>query len=410
MKNRSKYLLAAAFLTAAAFSTLPAASVKLIPANEGIENVSVESDLFVDGLKASKVKLSYAKKLHKDSVSIDDYRIEGRVITDVQVDGKDVILVLDCANKLKNDPNWNSMDDLPYETQLTVTQTGDVSSSNEKIIFSGSYSVTTPAYPRPAIVEQFSEKSFLENRTGLKFRYNIYLPEKYTSGWNYPLVIFIPDEHVNTDTGKAVLLQGQGGTIWATKQEQSKHKCIVIAVQYPLATQQAFGPLVSDDGSMTKGLVAVKALIEDLCKNYRIDKSRIYGVGQAQGANALMTLAENNPDLFAGLLLVAPQKQTAAPEKLAGQKIWLQVSEGDHTAFSRANLITDSWETAGVRVAYGKWRAEDDARQQESAVSAMISQKAPVNCGVFEGGNRPYTWSQTYGIEGIRDWLFRQHR
>lgn len=409
MKNRHKYLLAAAFLTAIAFSALSAASVKLIPANEGIENVSVESDLFGDGLKASKVTLSYAKKILKDSVSIDDYRIEGRVITDVQVDGKDVTLILDCSNKFKNDPNWNSMDDLPYETQLTVTQTGDVSSSNAKTVFSGSYSVTTPVFTRPAIVEQFAEKTFLENTTGVRIRYNIYMPEKYTSGWNYPLVVFIPDEHVNTDIAKATLLQGQGGTIWATKQEQSKHKCIVIAVQYPQSTQESYGPLVSDDGSVTKGIIAIKALIEDTYKNYRIDTKRIYGVGQAQGANALMTLAEKNPNLFAGMLLVAPQKQTASPESLASQKIWLQVSEGDHTAFSRANLITDSWETAGVRVAYGKWSAEADARQQESAVSAMISQKASVNCGVFEGGNRPYTWSQTYGLEGIRDWLFRQH-
>ena len=100
MKNRHKYLLAAALLAATAFSALSAASVKLIPANEGIENVSVESDLFVDGLKASKVTLSYAKKILKDSVSIDDYRIEGRVITDVQVDGKDVTMQVEVGQKV----------------------------------------------------------------------------------------------------------------------------------------------------------------------------------------------------------------------------------------------------------------------------------------------------------------------
>ena len=410
MKNRHKYLLAAALLAATAFSALSAASVKIVPANEGIKEVTVASDLFEDGQKASSITLSYAQKILSDSVSIDDYRVEGRVITDVQVKGKDVTLILDCANKFKDDPNWNSMDDLPYETQLLVTQAGDISSSNSKIVYAGSYSVSTPPFTRPAIVEQFAEKSFIDNTTGLKFRYNIYMPEKYLSGWNYPLVIFIPDEHVNTDTAKATLLQGQGGTIWASTQEQSKHKCLVIAVQYPLATQESYGPLTADDGSMTKGLTAIRGLIDEISRSYRIDKTRIYGVGQAQGANALMTLAENNPDLFAGLLLVAPQKQTAAPEKLAGQKIWLQVSEGDHTAFSRANLITDTWETAGVRVAYGKWRAEDDAKQQENAVSAMISQKAPIHCGVFVGGTRPYTWSKTYGLEGIRDWLFRQHK
>ncbi len=410
MKCFNKQLLATAFIAIAALTASFAASVKIIPANKGIEEVSVKSDLFTDGLKASSITLRYSKKILADSVSVDDYRIEGRIITDVQVQGKDVTLILDCTNKLLNEPNWNSMDDLPYETQLLVTQTGDVSSSNSKITYSGSYSVSTPTFERPEIVQKFAEKSYIDNTSGLKFRYNIYQPEKYTSGWNYPLVIFIPDEHVNTDAAKAALLQGRGGTVWATGQEQSKHKCLVVAVQYPFATEQEYGPLVTADGSMTKGLAAIKSLIADLCKTYRIDADRIYGVGQAQGANALMTLAEDNPDLFAGIMLVAPKHQTAKPEILAKQKIWLMVSEGDHTAFSRANLLTDCWETAGTRVAYGKWQPSEDTKLAESAVATMTAQKAPINCSVFEGGNHPYTWSMAYEIEGIRDWIFRQHK
>ena len=390
--------------------TASAASVKTVPANRGIESVSVTADLFEDGLKASAITLSYSKRILPESVSADDYRIEGRVVKDVRVKGKDVTLVLDCSNKMLDEPDWNSMEDLPYETELLVTQTGDVSSSNSKTLFVGSYSVFTPRLAKPGIVEKFAEKSFVDNSTGLKFRYNIYQPEKYTSAWNYPLVVFIPDEHVNTDAAKATLLQGHGGTVWATEQEQSKHKCLVIAVQYPLSTEQSYGPLVAEDGSMTKGLAAVKALIDDVCKNYRIDVGRIYGVGQAQGANGLMTLAESYPDLFAALMLVAPQKQLANPAALAGQKVWLTVCEGDQAAYSRANILTDSWETAGTRVAYGSWNAGADAAASEKAVALMLAQKAPINCTVFEGGNHPYTWTRAYGIEGIRDWLFRQHR
>ncbi len=410
MKCFTKKLMAATFIAVATIATIFAASVKIIPANTGIEEVSVTTDLFPDGLKVSSITLSYSKKILPDSVSVDDYRIDDRIITDVQVKGKDVTLFLDCSNKFEKQPDWNSMEDLPYETQLLITQTGDVSSSNSKITYCGSYSVSTPKFPRPEIVEKFSEKSYIDNTSGLKFRFNLYQPEKYTSGWNYPLVIFIPDEHVNTDAAKAVLLQGQGATVWATGQEQSKHKCIVVAIQYPLSTEQSYGPLVTEDGSMTKGLEAIKVLIADLCKNYRIDSDRIYGVGQAQGANALMTLAEDSPDLFAGLMLVAPTRQTANPALLAKQKIWLIVSEGDHTAYSRANLLTDNWETAGTRIAYGKWKPTDDTKLTESAVFVMTSQKAPINCTVFEGGNHPYTWTMAYGIEGIRDWLFRQHK
>lgn len=388
-----------------------AASVKRIPASEGIEEVSVESDLFEDGLKAASITLSYAKKILPESVTPDDYRIdEGRVIKDVQVKGKDVTLVLDCTNKLLAEPDWNSLEDLPYETQLTVTQTGEVSSSNAKTIFTGSYSVITPKLSWPDIVKSFGEKSDIDNSSGLRLRYSIYQPDGYFDGWNYPLVVFIPDEHVNCDAPKAALLQGQGATVWATKQEQSKHKCIVVSVQYTLANEQEYGPFVSEDGSMTKGLLAVRLLIERICKSYRVDGNRIYGVGQGQGANALMTLSENNPDLFAASILVAPQKQVSDPARLAGQKMWLQVCEGDSAAYSRANLLTDAWENAGAKVAYGKWSPALDGRQAEAEAAKIVAQKAPINCGVFDGGNHPYTWSRIYGIEGIRDWLFRQHK
>ena len=260
-----------------------AASVKRIPASEGIEEVSDESDLFEDGLKATSITLRYVKKILPESVTPDDYRIdEGRVIKDVQVKGKDVTLVLDCSNKLLAEPDWNSLEDLPYETQLTVTQTGEVSSSNAKTIFTGSYSVITPKLSWPDIVKSFGEKSDIDNSSGLRLRYSIYQPDGYFDGWNYPLVVFIPDEHVNSDAPKAALLQGQGATVWATKQEQSKHKCIVISVQYTLANEQEYGPFVREDGSMTKGLSAVRLLIERICKSYRVDGNRIYGVGQGR--------------------------------------------------------------------------------------------------------------------------------
>ncbi|MBQ9538015.1 MAG: hypothetical protein IJU95_01990 [Treponema sp.] len=387
-----------------------AASVKQIPANEGIKEVSVNSDLFIDGVKASSITLSYTKNILPSSVTIDDYRVDGRVIKEVSVKGKDVTLTLDCSNKMESEPDWNSLEDLPYETKLTVTQTGEVLSSNSKTAFIGSYSVITPNISSPELVEKFAEKSFIYNKTNLKFRYNIYMPENYLSGWNYPLVVFIGDDHVVSDAPKAVLLQGQGGTIWASGQEQSKHKCIVIAIQYLRSNEQEHGKLVAEDGSVTEAISAIKELIDSIGKSNRVDGGRVYGVGQGEGANALMTLAENYPDLFAGMLLVAPQKQVANPSKLAGQKIWLQVSEGDSAAYSRANLLTDAWESAGAQVAYGKWKAGEDAKLSESAAKTIIAQKAPINCGIFEGGNHPYTWTRTYEIESIRDWLFRQHR
>ncbi len=387
-----------------------AAAVKKIPASKGIEEASAETELFEDGLKVTSVTLRYTKKIQADSVTAGDYRIDGRVITGVSVSGKNVTITLDCSNKLLAEPDWNSMDDLPYETKMTVTQTGEISSLDSKILFTGASSIVLPKFPQPKIVERFTELTTMDNSANMRLRYDIFMPDKYAAGWNYPLVIFVPDAHVNTNSTKAVLLQGQGATVWTTDQEQSKHKCIVVAVQYTLSNEQEFGPLITDEGSMTPGLSAIKFLIDELCDNYRIDRTRIYGVGQAQGANAIMTLSENYPALFAATMLVAPQKAVADPTKLAGQKIWLQVCSSDAVAYSRANLLTDAWENAGAKVSYGMWRAGDDAAASEAAAAGMITEKSPINCGVFEGGNHPYTWTRAYEIEAVRDWIFRQHR
>ena len=53
-----------------------AAAVKKIPASKGIEEASVETELFEDGLKVTSVTLRYTKKIQADSVSTGDYRIE----------------------------------------------------------------------------------------------------------------------------------------------------------------------------------------------------------------------------------------------------------------------------------------------------------------------------------------------
>ncbi len=401
--------LSACILVLCASSCLSlAADAKRIPASQGFSQATSVSSLFADGLKASSVTITYTKPLQAESVSVDDYRIEGRIINSVNVKGKEVTLTLDCSNKWHSDPNWRpGADGLPFEKSLTVTQVGDVTTSNGKTIFSGSYSISTPEYEIPEDCRKFSETTFNDLDTSIKLKYSIYMPTNYADGWNYPLVVFIPDSSCNTNTPKTQLLAGYGGTIWATEQEQSKHKAVVVAIHYTKDQEKAYGPLVTENGEMTKGLTSIYNLICYLRANSRVDNMKVYGIGQGEGASACMILSENHPDTFAAQYLVAPQIMPKDISTLKDQNMWVTVCTGDKKAFSRMNAAIDQWDADGSVITTAEWNPNKTESAQQIA-TYMAAERAPINYLVIKGGHHQYTWTLTYQTEAIRDWIFRQ--
>jgi predicted peptidase len=81
-------------------------------------------------------------------------------------------------------------------------------------------------------VDSFQQLKYNDAKTGITLKYNLYIPEHFDPDRSYPLVLFIHDMGVLSTDTRMTLIQGIGGAIWATRSEQAKHACFVLAPQY----------------------------------------------------------------------------------------------------------------------------------------------------------------------------------
>lgn len=256
--------------------------------------------------------------------------------------------------------------------------------------------------------EKFEQYEYTDPETGYTIPYNLYLPEGYDESQEYPLIIFIGDASVNSDTVTDPLQQ-DGAAVWATEEEQAKHQAIVLVPQYTSTLQNSIGALVSDDNQWTEGLTLVSNLIFHVVEEYSVDENRIYGTGQSQGCMTTIAISDKYPDFYAAQLLVAGQWDTEEMSAMVDDHLWIVVSEGDTKAYPGMNAAVANWESLGATVATSDmWDSTSSAEGFDVFVADMLSQNSPIHYTVFQGGNHMYTWTVAYTIEGIRDWLFDQ--
>lgn len=408
MRKAIRFLTAAMCLSVLADFAF-AASTKLVPAKEGIVMAEGEAQMYSDGYKVRSVTILYRKKIDPTSVSVDDYYSEGRKITSVSVDGKNVRIFFDCDNAWYPEDKRNEVNtEVQFSKYVTVTQKGEIRVAGGNTVYTGPASIQTKKIAEPKIVKEFSDKSFKDENTGLEIHYSIYMPLFYTEGWDYPLIVFIPDSRANADKSKTSLLQGEGGVVWASEAEQEKHKAIVIAIQYPKFTEKEFGPLVKEDGSWTPGLDAVYAAIMKEVTNTRTDRNRVYAVGQGDGAVANLMIGNKYPGLYAAQFAISPMYELKSVEGLENQKLWVMVSSNDRESRNAMDKAVDTWEKDGLGVSRANWDVDYNEENFSKAAKEMTKKKTPVKYTVIDGGNREYTWCIGHRIEEIRDWLTAQ--
>jgi predicted peptidase len=270
----------------------------------------------------------------------------------------------------------------------------------------GSSTETESHYPEP--VTLFEQYEYTDPETGSTIPYNLYLPEGYDESESYPLLIFVGDASVNSDTVTDPLKQ-DGAAVWATEEEQAKHKTIVLVPQYTNTLINSIGALVEDGYQWSEGLTLVSNLIFHVVEEYSVDENRIYGTGQSQGCMTTIAISDKYPDFYAAQLLVAGQWNTEEMSAMVDDHLWIVVCEGDTKAYPGMNEAVANWESLGACVATSDmWDSTSSAEGFDSLVADMLSQNCNINYTVFEGGDHMYTWTVAYTIEGIRDWLFEQ--
>ena len=356
--------------------------------NNSTETVHVKSATAIsrvlgDGRKVEAVVLEYDTPIRNRSLSAQSYSVDGKEITRVYantapqkaakgVDGRYVVIETKAEVDLNAQPKqpteaemaekkerdkmqggpglragWSTGGKDEYPGNAVVRQISDIKTANGKT-YKASATDIASTKEQCLVADDFKQEEFVSPYTGQALPYNIYLPEGYSPEQQYPLVLFIHDAGVASNEVKQPLYQGNGATSWAEPEAQSRHKCIVVAPEYPVIT-------VDDNFNYSHHLDATIALIKDLQKRYSIDPKRIYTTGQSMGCMSSIVLMLKEPDMFAGALLVAGKWKPELMKPLTKQNIWIISCEGDISSNTLQGQAVELWREGGNKVTEATW-------------------------------------------------------
>ncbi len=405
--------------------------------NEYILSVTAVAQVFPDGQKITAAIVEFDRDIANEKLSPALFSVKDRTVTKIYANaeptraaqgknGKYVIIELsleDAEAQVLPKPiprpriPGEQFPKIPLRVRkpltLSVKQLGDIAAVDGTLLPACGDEIVSTKASQP-IVEDFQQYE----HKGIP--YNLFVPKDYDGKKLYPLVLFIADLSANSDDPLLPLVQGIGGVVWATPEEQAKHPCFVLVPQIPHGVF-----LTRDDFTVSPELEIIKELVDDVVNRYNIDKNRIYTTGQSQGCMASCELNVRYPDYFAASLLVSGQwnPETMAA-KLTKKNLFIALSEGGLREFPGMNAVTAALEAAGAKVARAYLNARKSKEELNADVRKLIATGANILYAIYDaktvlpddGKEHPQInhhsrgWEITYDIEAVRDWLFSQVR
>ncbi len=391
-----------------------------------IKAVTAITQVFGDGQKLSALGVEYDCEIDNSRLLASAFEVPGRTVLRVYAntvnspamqgrDGKYVIVELS-----PNDPAAvlyarERRTLIRKKATASVLQAGTVHATDGTLLAAGATPVASQSV-RNLIVDDFRQFEYKDPKTGDLLKYNLFIPRNYDKNKSYPLVLFMHDAGATSTEVETTLVQGLGAVVWASPADQARHEAFVLAPQY--STQ-----VVNDDSEASSYLETTVDLLEALAGTYRIDRNRLYATGQSGGAMMSIAMNIKYPGLFAASFIVAGQWDPQKVQPLAGDKLWIMVSEGDLKAYPGENAITAQLERHGAKISRAVWNGDASPGQFALAVQAMKDEGNAINYVMLKkgtvvppgqddngGGNHTNTWRIAYNIDGIRDWIFQQHK
>ena len=390
-----------------------------------IKSVTAITQVFGEGQKFVAVAVEYDRDINGAMLSTASFSVDQRTVTKVysntdaalakqSKNGRYVIVELS-----RDDPDaalyiLNRREIIRKKAQASVTQKGSVFTTGRQTYAASASSVATSRVVN-LVVDDFKQLEYRDATTGEILRYNLFVPRNYDRRKTYPLVLFMHDAGMTSTVTDTTLVQGNGAVIWASPEEQAKHEALVLAPQYPSqpSTHQGPWPYVQ----------LTVDLVNQIARDYSIDRNRMYTTGQSLGGSISIQIGVKYPDLFAATYIVASQRDPEESRPLAKAKLWIVVAEGDLRAFPGENAMTAVWEQEGAKVSRAFWDGRATAAEFAANVQKMEAEGNSIKYAVLRkgtvvppgqedsgGSNHINTWRIAYQIEGIRDWLFKQHK
>lgn len=420
--------------------------------SEGIVSVNVITNVYGDGQKVAAVVVEYGENMDASSLDTSDYQIisenvtevEEYTITDIytnseiamtdsQTEGNYVVIEVstdytlsgygtsedsfgggigtskdgESTSNVKGGRSFGNVSSESNNLQIKLIQTGDVSSKEGNIYAAGDTEYKNDISTNVNLLVDNFEQLVFTSADGTELMYNLYLPDDYDESVSYPIVLFMPDATGTSSDPYRTLTQGLRAVIWASEESQEENSAIVLAPQYESTNESA-------DITME--------LLEAIVAEYSVNSSRVYLTGQSAGTIRSIEMMIENPDYFAGAMLVAGQagnEYTDRLAELANQNIWMITSTGDAKAFPGMTAIMEAVEDEGTVVTEGAWSALDSEESRNEAAQEMknagttfyftvLSDVVPERISDSDATEHMNTWRVAYSISEIRNWLFEQ--
>lgn len=424
-------------LILAGFLSLAQAQIDTEISNH-IQSATAISKVLGDGRKVAAIVLEYDTPISNKSLTTESFRVEGREVTRIyannvpeQADkgenGQYVIIEVKTEVDLNAQPKqptetdiekkkerdrmqggpglragWSTGGDDQYAGNAIIIQTKAIKTTKGKT-YQANETPIKSTKEICLVADDFKQEEFTSPYTGQVLPYNIFLPKDYNPKEQYPLILFIHDAGTASGPVTQTLYQGNGATSWAEPEAQARHKCIVVAPEYPVIT-------VDDNWNYSHHLDATIALLKDLQTRYSIDSTRIYVTGQSMGCMSSIVMMLKEPNLFAGALLVAGKWDPELMKPLDQQNIWIISCEGDLSSNTLQGEAVELWRKQGNNVSEATWDMTLPSQKLSEKANEMRNEGNHLLFTHLTGGNHRATWFVAYGIEGIQDWLFEQHK
>lgn len=213
-------------------------------------------------------------------------------------------------------------------------------------------------------------------------RYRLMKPAAVEEKKSYPLVIFLHGAGERGDDNTAQLKHGVRDFV----ANRDKYPCFLIAPQCPNGRWWVDGTLrgrkpTKADPSTEPGTLVV-SLIDELAKEFPIDRDRIYLTGLSMGGYGTWELLCRKPELFAAGMPICGGGDPKRADKLVKMPIWAFHGDKD----------------TAVPVA-----------QSRDLIAAIKKAGGEPKYTEYPGVGHD-SWTQTYHNPDVLAWLFAQRR
>lgn len=401
----------------------------------GIQSAKVISEPSGYGQRYSRVVLSYDELLNEEylpsatAFSVKDYQID-RITLGSCIDNSKICrsheLVLHFATPNPNDRYLKvtmlpspKTSEIERQPRFQIEQKEAIRAERQEQFIeipANNFETQTVSH---LVAEEFTQREF-SDESGVKIRYNLFVPHNYDPQKRYPLIMFIHDVGSTNSNVKQTLWQGNGATTWADPSWQEKHPAFVLAPQFS-------HPIVNDQSSDPSDLEPTINLIKSLMTEYSIDEERLYATGQSGGAMMSIAMNIKYPDFFAASYLVAGQWDVEKVAPMARTKQFILVSEDDPKAFPEQNKIVEELALNGAMVQKALLPdGNGDLAQVNQAVEQLLEREGNIYYMTIKSQTLPDqvrelntkspaqahigTWKIAYDIEAIKEWLVSQKK